>query len=53
MCPEHRATHGVPRLVLELDSEVVALDPLIGFPHPLGRKLIEHMTYRQALPDAN
>ncbi len=49
--PQHPATHGVLRLVLELDGEVVErADPHIGFLHRGTEKLIEHKTYLQALP---
>lgn len=43
--------HGVLRLVLELDGEVVErADPHIGLLHRGTEKLIEHKTYLQALP---
>jgi NADH-quinone oxidoreductase subunit D len=49
--PQHPAAHGVLRLVLELDGEVVKrADPHIGFLHRGTEKLIEHKTYLQALP---
>src|SRR5260370_18758276 len=49
--PQHPAAHGVLRLVLELDGEVVArVDPHIGLLHPGTEKLIEHKTYLQAIP---
>lgn len=49
--PQHPATHGVLRLILELDGEVVTrADPHIGFLHRGTEKLIEHKTYLQALP---
>jgi NADH-quinone oxidoreductase subunit D len=49
--PQHPAAHGVLRLVLELDGEVVArVDPHIGLLHRGTEKLIEHKTYLQALP---
>jgi NADH-quinone oxidoreductase subunit D len=49
--PQHPATHGVLRLVLELDGEVVErADPHIGLLHRGTEKLIEHKTYLQALP---
>lgn len=49
--PQHPATHGVLRLVLELDGEVVErADPHIGFLHRGTEKLIEHKTYTQAIP---
>jgi NADH-quinone oxidoreductase subunit D len=49
--PVHPAAHGVLRLVLELDGEVVKrVDPHIGLLHRGTEKLIEHKTYLQALP---
>ncbi len=49
--PQHPATHGVLRLVLEMDGEVVErADPHIGLLHRGTEKLIEHKTYLQAVP---
>ena len=49
--PQHPAAHGVLRLVLELDGEVVKrADPHIGLLHRGTEKLIEYKTYLQALP---
>jgi NADH-quinone oxidoreductase subunit D len=49
--PQHPAAHGVLRLVLELDGEVIQrADPHIGLLHRATEKLIEHKTYLQALP---
>lgn len=49
--PQHPAAHGVLRLVLELDGEVVErVDPHIGLLHRGTEKLIEHKTYMQAIP---
>ena len=49
--PQHPAAHGVLRLVLELDGEVVErADPHIGLLHRGTEKLIEHKSYLQALP---
>jgi NADH-quinone oxidoreductase subunit D len=49
--PQHPAAHGVLRLVLELDGEVVErADPHIGLLHRGTEKLIEHKTYLQAVP---
>src|SRR6266705_3515162 len=49
--PQHPAAHGILRLVLELDGEVVVrVDPHIGLLHRGTEKLIEHKTYLQALP---
>ncbi len=49
--PQHPAAHGVLRLILELDGEVVErVDPHIGLLHRGTEKLIEYKTYLQALP---
>ncbi len=49
--PQHPAAHGVLRLVLELDGEVVErVDPHIGLLHRGTEKLIEAKTYAQAIP---
>jgi len=49
--PQHPAAHGVLRLVLERDGEVVErADPHIGLLHRGTEKLVEHKTYTQALP---
>jgi NADH:ubiquinone oxidoreductase subunit D len=49
--PQHPAAHGVLRLVLELDGEVVErADPHIGSSHRGTEKPIEYKTYIQALP---
>src|SRR5690242_18190922 len=49
--PQHPAAHGVLRLVLELDGEVVErVDPHIGLLHRGTEKLIEAKTYTQAVP---
>src|SRR5581483_10024273 len=49
--PQHPAAHGVLRLVLELDGEVIQrADPHIGLLHRATEKLTEHRTYLQALP---
>jgi NADH-quinone oxidoreductase subunit D len=49
--PQHPAAHGVLRLVLEMDGEVVErADPHIGLLHRGTEKLIEYKTYLQALP---
>jgi len=48
--PQHPAAHGVLRLVLEMDGEVVErADPHIGLLHRGTEKLIEHKTYVQAV----
>jgi len=49
--PQHPAAHGVLRMVLELDGEIVErCDPHIGLLHRGTEKLIEHKTYLQAVP---
>src|SRR5258707_4273867 len=49
--PQHPAAHGVLRVVLELDGEVIMrADPHIGLLHRATEKLAEHKTYIQALP---
>jgi len=49
--PQHPAAHGVLRLILELDGEVIKrADPHIGLLHRGTEKLIEYKTYTQALP---
>lgn len=49
--PQHPAAHGVLRLILELDGELVRkADPHIGLLHRGTEKLIEYKTYIQALP---
>ena len=49
--PQHPAAHGVLRLIVELDGEVVErADPHIGLLHRGTEKLIEHKTYLQAIP---
>jgi NADH dehydrogenase (ubiquinone) Fe-S protein 2 len=50
-CPQHPADHGVLRLVLELNGEIVnRADPHIGLLHRGTEKLIEYKNYVQALP---
>ncbi|RST62993.1 NADH-quinone oxidoreductase subunit D [Candidatus Aquarickettsia rohweri] len=49
--PQHPAAHGVLRLILEMDGEVIErADPHIGLLHRGTEKLIEHKTYLQAVP---
>ncbi len=49
--PQHPAAHGVLRLVLEMDGEVIErTDPHIGLLHRGTEKLIEYKTYAQAVP---
>jgi len=51
MGPQHPSTHGVLRLVLELDGEVITkITPDIGYLHRGVEKLSEHRTYHQVLP---
>ena len=51
MGPQHPATHGVLRLVLELDGEtVVRCTPHVGYLHRGTEKLAENRTYPMALP---
>ena len=49
--PQHPAAHGVLRLILEMDGEIIErADPHIGLLHRGTEKLIEHKTYMQAVP---
>lgn len=49
--PQHPAAHGVLRLIMEMDGEVIErVDPHIGLLHRGTEKLIEYKTYLQALP---
>src|SRR6195952_3065088 len=49
--PQHPAAHGVLRLVLELDGEIVErVDPHIGFLHRGTEKFIENKPYLQTIP---
>jgi NADH-quinone oxidoreductase subunit D len=49
--PQHPAAHGVLRLVMEMDGEVIErVDPHVGLLHRGTEKLIEYKTYLQALP---
>src|SRR5215217_5920913 len=49
--PQHPAAHGVLRLVLELDGEIVErVDPHVGLLHRGTEKLCEYKTYLQAIP---
>jgi NADH-quinone oxidoreductase subunit D len=49
--PQHPAAHGVLRMILEMDGEVVErADPHIGLLHRGTEKLIEYKTYTQAIP---
>jgi NADH-quinone oxidoreductase subunit D len=49
--PQHPAAHGVLRMVMEMDGEVIErIDPHIGLLHRGTEKLIEYKTYMQAIP---
>lgn len=49
--PQHPAAHGVLRLILEMDGEIIErADPHIGLLHRGTEKLIEHKSYLQAVP---
>src|SRR6476660_1734769 len=49
--PQHPAAHGVLRLIMELDGEIVErCDPHVGLLHRGTEKLIEYKTYLQAIP---
>ena len=49
--PQHPAAHGVLRLVIEMDGEIVErMDPHIGLLHRGTEKLIEYRPYLQGLP---
>src|SRR6266516_2381336 len=51
MGPSHPATHGVLRIVLELDGEIITrATPDIGFLHRGDEKIAENMTYTQFIP---
>lgn len=51
MGPSHPATHGVLRLKLELDGDIVTkCDPVIGYLHRGDEKIAENMTYNQFIP---
>lgn len=51
MGPQHPSTHGVLRVILELDGErIVSARPMIGYLHRGIEKLAENMTYSQVLP---
>ncbi len=51
MGPSHPSTHGVLRLVLELDGEVITkADPDVGYLHRGDEKIAENMTYNQFVP---
>src|SRR5258708_3014720 len=51
MGPSHRATHGVLRIVLELDGEIITkAAPDVGYLHRGDEKIAENMTYTQFIP---
>jgi NADH-quinone oxidoreductase subunit D len=51
MGPQHPSTHGVLRLVIELDGEIIEkITPHIGYLHRGVEKLSEHRTYHQTIP---
>ena len=51
MGPSHPSTHGVLRVQLELDGEVVKkADPVLGYLHRGDEKIAENMTYNQFVP---
>src|SRR6266850_880275 len=51
MGPSHPATHGVLRIVLELDGEIIAkATPEVGYLHRGDEKIAENMTYTQFIP---
>ena len=51
MGPSHPATHGVLRIVLELDGEIITkADPDVGYLHRGDEKISENMTYTQFIP---
>ncbi|MEM8549312.1 MAG: NADH dehydrogenase (quinone) subunit D, partial [Verrucomicrobiota bacterium] len=51
MGPSHPATHGVLRLKLELDGDIIkSADPVIGYLHRGDEKIAENMTYNQFVP---
>ncbi len=51
MGPSHPSTHGVLRLQMELDGEVLTkCDPVLGYLHRGDEKIAENMTYNQFVP---
>src|SRR5438445_13890726 len=51
MGPSHPSTHGVLRLQLEIDGEIVTkCDPVVGYLHRGDEKIAENMTYNQFVP---
>ncbi len=51
MGPQHPSTHGVLRLILELDGEeVLSCDPVVGYLHRSKEKIAENLTWHQFIP---
>src|SRR3954464_7370194 len=51
MGPSHPSTHGVLRLQMELDGEILTqVDPVVGYLHRGDEKIAENMTYNQFVP---
>ena len=51
MGPSHPATHGVLRLKLEMDGEIITkAEPDVGYLHRGDEKIAENMTYNQFIP---
>src|SRR5213082_287876 len=51
MGPTHQSTHGVLRIILELDGEIITkADPDVGYLHRGDEKIAENMTYQQFIP---
>ena len=51
MGPNHPSTHGVARLILHLDGEVIhEIEPVIGYLHRAIEKVVENRTYAQCIP---
>ncbi len=49
--PQHPGTHGVLRVVLQMDGEyILHADPVLGYGHRMQEKIAENMTYLQCLP---
>lgn len=49
--PQHPGTHGVLRIILEMDGEyIVKADPVLGYGHRMQEKIAENATYTQVLP---
>jgi len=49
--PQHPGTHGVLRVILQMDGEyIVKADPILGYGHRMQEKIAENMTYLQVMP---